>query len=408
MPLLENLAEGFANATGADRAAQSIENVKTRRQNLSDMELEDAVQAHMDVMKGIQAKLGANPGDPQLTQALSAERDQLFQLLHPANNPDALGRVKKLFRHVFRQQEPTPNQAVNPLPSVAAMTAAAPAALMQQDEYAGLSPAEKIKAIRIKHGLEPRASDKEPTSKEPVPLYEGGVLVGIKDPANNKTYTNPNDPNMPPEFKRMWTDISQRLDSARATKDQDEQAKEDRRLKVQEKLIDLREKIHDREQELAQSSKIPAAEANRAAQAEIIKEQVADLRTKLSDPQLQQFIGPVVGMVGGVTRKFSKKAQDFYASQESLDALLPLLHGYRGGAQTHQTFHDAMGSLTIDPGAYAGTLDALDKLADNVTREVQAEYPNAPMFKNKGQSKPPGQQIKDLKGKRDNDPLGIR
>jgi len=40
-------------------------------------------------------------------------------------------------------------------------------------------------------------------------------------------------------------------------------------------------------------------------------------------------------------------------------ALLPLLHGYRGGAQTHKTFKDAMGSLTIDPKAYAGTLDAL-------------------------------------------------
>src|SRR5208282_2581141 len=131
---------------------------------------------------------------------------------------------------------------------------------------------------------------------------------------------------------------------------------EARRLKVQENLIYLREKIHDREQELAASTKIPAAEANRAAQAEIIKEQVADLRTKLTDPELTKLIGPVVGQVGVITRKFSKKVQDFYASQESLDALLPLLHGYRGGAQTHQTFHDAMGSLTIDPTAYTGTL----------------------------------------------------
>src|SRR5208282_6067621 len=113
-------------------SANAIEQNKQRRQNLSDQELEDTVQAHMDVMKGIQAKLGANPNDPELTNQLSSERDQLFHLLHPSNNPDALGRVKKLFRHVFRQQEPEYQksgqpQAQNNLPSVAAMTAAAPA-----------------------------------------------------------------------------------------------------------------------------------------------------------------------------------------------------------------------------------------------------------------------------------------
>jgi hypothetical protein len=161
MPLLENLAEGFANATGATGAAQSIEKNKQRRQNLSDQELEDTVQAHMDVMKGIQAKLGQNPNDAQLQQALSGERDQLFQLLHPANNPDALGRVKKLFRHIFRQQEPQPNQPVNNLPSVAAMTAGAPMSKEDQ-EFAGFSPEDKNKAMRIRAGLDPRATTEKP------------------------------------------------------------------------------------------------------------------------------------------------------------------------------------------------------------------------------------------------------
>lgn len=157
MPLLENLAEGFANAAGATGAAQSIEKNKQHRQNLSDTALEDAVQVHMDTMKGIQAKLGSNPNDPELQKRLSTERDQLFQLLHPANNPESLGRVKKLFRHVFRQQEPQQQQPVNNLPSVAAMTAAAPV-----DEFARLSPADKIKKMRIDAGLDPKATAEKP------------------------------------------------------------------------------------------------------------------------------------------------------------------------------------------------------------------------------------------------------
>jgi hypothetical protein len=132
MPLLEGLVEGFAGAAGAGDVVNRIEAQKQRRQNLSDEALEDAVQMHVDTMKGIQAKLGQNPGDPELTKALSGERDQLFQLLHPSNNPDALGRVKKLFRHVFRQQEPTQKQPINNLPSVASMTAAAP---QQPDKF---------------------------------------------------------------------------------------------------------------------------------------------------------------------------------------------------------------------------------------------------------------------------------
>src|SRR6202142_3621083 len=124
MPLLENLAEGVANAAGATNTANAIEKNKTHRQALSDEALEDTVQAHMDTMKGIQAKLGQNPNDPELQKALSGERDQLFQLLHPQNNPGNMGRVQKLFRHVFRQKDPA--QPVNNLPSVASMTAAAP------------------------------------------------------------------------------------------------------------------------------------------------------------------------------------------------------------------------------------------------------------------------------------------
>jgi hypothetical protein len=152
-------------------------------------------------------------------------------------------------------------------------------------------------------------------------------------------------------------------------------------------LADYRDQIRQRQQELDESSKIPMAVAGRVTQAQIIKEQVAELRAKLQDPDITRYMGPVVGSTAGkLASLYSKKVKDFYASQESLDALLPLLHGYRGGAQTHEMFKKSMGSLAIDPEAYKGTLDALDKLSDNVTDEVRQEYPNAPMFK--GESSP--------------------
>src|SRR5580698_8360319 len=100
MGLVENLVQGFANAAGATGASNDIEKAKQRRQGISDQALEDTVQSHMDVMKGLQAKIGENPNDPKLQEALSGERDQLFQLLH-SNEQSQPGKVKQLFRHIF-------------------------------------------------------------------------------------------------------------------------------------------------------------------------------------------------------------------------------------------------------------------------------------------------------------------
>jgi len=134
MPLLENLAEGFAGAAGATDAVNRIEKNKAHRQNLSDMALEDTVQAHVDVMKGLQTKLGLNPNDPELQKQLSSERDQLYQLLHSTEQTKP-GLVQQLFRHVFRQGNP--QQPANNLPSVAAMTAAAPQATADKWKNSG-------------------------------------------------------------------------------------------------------------------------------------------------------------------------------------------------------------------------------------------------------------------------------
>jgi len=242
-----------------------------------------------------------------------------------------------------------------------------------QQAFPKMASEDVQKAVLSKMGVTAKAG----TGKEMQPDFKDGMLIGVKDPATNEYYTDPK--TMPPAAKAIY-DSAKKVE---AEHDNKEEAKEQRRLQVQEKMAALHEQIHNREQELTQSTKIPPAEAVRASQAEIIKEQTADLREQLKDPELQKYIGPTAGLAGFATRRYSKKVQDFFASQESLDALLPLLHGYRGGAQTHKTFKDAMGSLTIDPKAYEGTLDALDKMSDNVVNEVTTEYPNAPMFKNK-------------------------
>ena len=192
MPILENLAEGFANAAGATGAAQSIENNKAHRQKLSDAALEDTVQAHVDVMKGIQAKLGQEPNNQQLQQQLAQERQQLFNLLH-SNEQSQPGKVAQLFRHIFRQKDQPQQQPVNNLPSVENMTAAAPSG---QDEYAGLSPEDKIKAIRIKYKLDPGATaDKNTPTKY---LTQADVFT-TKDKQGEMHYWRiPSDPDEKP------------------------------------------------------------------------------------------------------------------------------------------------------------------------------------------------------------------
>jgi hypothetical protein len=208
-------------------------------------------------------------------------------------------------------------------------------------------------------------------------------------------YSDSNKGDAPPEIQRLFQDAI----TGQKAKEKAEKNKEYRRLSVQERLAQFRADLSEKSKQLAESSKIPIAIAGRMTQAQIIKEQTADLRAKLQDKELQRVMGPISGRtLGAAANLYSKKVHDFYASQESLDALLPLLHGYRGGAQTHEVFKKSMGSLTIDPNAYLGTLDALDAMADNVVAEVKQEYPNAPQFQSGGGPSGPTHQ-KNLKTK---------
>lgn len=243
--------------------------------------------------------------------------------------------------------------------------------------------------VRHKAGIEekPPRSGYEPDIKD-------GIFFGVTGPNKEKYSIGDLKSGKGP---KEALDLFSAYQTGSAAKDQAQQDKEDRALAKAEKLAQIHADIQQRSKELEDSRKIPAAIAGRVSQAEIIKEQIDDLRTKLKDPDLQQYMGPVAGLAGGITRKFSKKVQDFYASQESLDSLLSILHGYRGGSQAHQIFHDAMGSLTIDPKAYTGTLDAIDHLTDNVIDEVKSEYPNAPMFKGAAALKDKGSKLSGSK-----------
>jgi hypothetical protein len=171
----------------------------------------------------------------------------------------------------------------------------------------------------------------------------------------------------------------QRLEDQRATaQDRMQLARELAQIKKQE----VESQMQFKQMQWEEKSKIPTVIGSRVNQALIVKEQLSDLMLELNDKNVTKYMGPVVGIAAPATRRLSSKVQEFVASQESLDALLPILHGYRGGAQMHQTFRQAMGTLSFDPEAYKGTLRALDSMADNIIKEVKQAYPNDPIWKN--------------------------
>lgn len=310
--------------------------------------------------------------------------------------PKAIGNPIMMANGQWAQMTQMPDGSFQPQP----IPGYSPASAAQQHlqdlrnyrDQGLISDSEIGDALKIGLGLEPKAGGKQGGYE---PDIKDGIFFGVTGPDKQKySITDLKAGKGPKEA----LDLYSAYQTGSAAKDQAQQDKEDRLIARQEKLAQVHADIQQRSKDLEDSKKIPSAIAGRVSQAEIIKEQVADLRTKLKDPDLQQYIGPVAGLAGGITRKFSKKVQDFYASQESLDSLLTILHGYRGGAQAHQIFHDSMGSLTIDPQAYTGTLDAIDKLTGNVIDEVKSEYPNANMFTAK-ELKAKGGKVAGVKGK---------
>jgi len=446
------LERGVAVVAGEDPRGQDRQRQeKAREQQAALLESQMTGIAH-----NIASLPDADPRRAPLMDNLKQVSQQYRSLYQPHEAPQLIQRIQKFIG--IAPKAPAPMMGTDPEAMVAAAPRPAdPTAQLQRvvdslpSLFPNATPEEmgNLKNLVLKHGLGIPPETQTPLTGragEPYELKDGsGWAVLERDKSGNLTerklpanYQPPRDPadaakakgwqivNNPstggiegvknlatgqiltksnyasdPEAKRLWEDTvalqkeqnDRKLEEEKRRNEESDRRSE-RQAAVAEHMAQLHADIQEKSRQLTESSKIPSGVANRVSQAEIIKEQVADLQNKLKDPDIRKYMGPVVGQAGGIARLFSKKIQNFFATQESLDSLLPTLHGYRGGVQTHKVFKDAMGNLAIDPDAYQGTLDALSGLADNVINEVQAEYPNAPMFKSK-KAATPG----DLKGK---------
>ena len=224
------------------------------------------------------------------------------------------------------------------------------------------------------------------TVKQPEVKEAGGVPYAINDPNTGKQYTpsQMNDPDTPQGAKDMWSAIQKAQIAKQDEADRKQKELWDRLAhteEFQQRMAALREDIHDREQNLALTSKIPSMEANRYTQAQIIQEQTDKIRELLKDPDVTKYMGPIAGRTyGAAASLYSPKVRELFAAQKSLSALLPILHGYRGGVQTQESFDHMSGNMNVDVGAYQGALKAIDDMANSIKDQVQGDYPNAPMF----------------------------
>lgn len=153
MPVLDalknlgtGLEAGLEAAAGSPYSLENLQRRKLRQEALSDEERQTGVDLYNQAITGIQQRLGAtDPKSTQYTQLQDSLRKAVSgrtMLYHPA-----LSRTGRL-----------------QLPGL--LAAGAPVAA---DEYAGLSPEERKKAIKVKHGLEPRAVEPKPEAENWIP-----------------------------------------------------------------------------------------------------------------------------------------------------------------------------------------------------------------------------------------------
>lgn len=415
---------------------------RAHQQALSDEEFEQRASRYADELTSNRQILSTI--DPQRNASAYAAKVadlqqnlyDLRELYHPDKNPGAISRFGHLLTDRLGLTNPQKriqlvakrraNASAGDERAAQELAAATPQPLnkyvqiKREMEAGGFGPEDIQKAMRTSAGLVPRdsteterfisnfktehpgATDEDAlkaytkaTAKPTTPkgmkvITLGGIPAYVRDQDAGQDYYPDAKGNFPAGTPTGVTSaFNAEAQSAKAKEARDDQKRQDEEA-FQESMAEIRERIHDREQALAESSKIPSTEANRYTQAQILKEQTATLREMLDNPDVSQYMGPVAGHTYGyVASLYSKKIRDLFVAQKSLSALLPILHGYRGGAQTQATFDNMSGNMAIDVNAYQGTLDAIDKLADNIEKEVQADYPNAPMFKGGGQTPAP-------------------
>lgn len=179
------------------------------------------------------------------------------------------------------------------------------------------------------------------------------------------------------QFKREQ--LAQQYDLRQQQID-DKKATDRERMQIMHEQIGLRKQMLDNQIEIAsmkaaEKSKLPAQLIPRVEQAKQIKLMIDDLKTKLTDPEVSQFIGPVKGMAAGATRRFSSKFSDFMSEYNSLIAMQAIMHGYRGGASMDKTFHQAAAGPAQTVESFKGALEGLGSLPSNFIEDIKKQYP---------------------------------
>ncbi len=110
-----------------------------------------------------------------------------------------------------------------------------------------------------------------------------------------------------------------------------------------------------------------AQEQNRRDQAAIVSTQV-DHVISLID-KTPGAVGPILGRLAKgetVIGTVSPEAKALATALGSLEALQPILHGYRGGSQTMEHFHSIIGDQNLNAAALKASLNEIKQLAEDI------------------------------------------
>lgn len=115
------------------------------------------------------------------------------------------------------------------------------------------------------------------------------------------------------------------------------------------------------------ASKLTPQEQNRLDQADIIIRE-ADRIKRLIDAT-PSAVGPIAGRIARgetVVGNVSPEAKALGTALGSFEALQPILHGFRGGSQTVEHFHNTLGDQRLNAAALKASLDQIKALATDI------------------------------------------
>lgn len=110
-----------------------------------------------------------------------------------------------------------------------------------------------------------------------------------------------------------------------------------------------------------------AQERNRSGQAKIV-DSYADHVLSLVDSVGDQ-LGPIAGRISRGEIKLGDapaNVRALYTALQSFDALQPIMHGFRGGSQTVDHFHSAVGGLETNPEGLRASINEIKGLAQAI------------------------------------------